>query len=244
MNKYGKTPAEVIGEFHPLFKGLTFVAAARSTEEERLVLCHVLVERQGLEYHLVATDGKRLHKHTMDDIEVVEPGLYEVIAKSSKYIVIAANDDLCSTKYPDWRKVVPSLKLKHEDSITSKNVSKLCITTGTLLATDYALQACGFGCGLKKDDHAHVHYAAHPDGGGFVIEHDLGTAVVMPLRMESGDNAEAKDEAEMTPQIPGLVDAVARFQKTLKDANASVEISVGDKVVEITKDNITAKPKE
>ena len=61
MNKFGKTPADVIGELHPLFKGLMFVAAARSDDETRHVLNHVLVEREGIGVVDVAVvrDGRR-----------------------------------------------------------------------------------------------------------------------------------------------------------------------------------------
>jgi hypothetical protein len=263
MNKFGKTPAEVIGEYHPLFKSLLWVAAARSTDEKRFAINHVHVERDGLDYKIVATDSKRMHVATFDpgmfddDIEKIEIGDYEVIAKSAKFIVIAANDE--GLNFPDWRKVLPSQVLCHQDSINARTISKLGITTGTLLATDFVTDACGFGCGFKKDASVSIEYAAHPDRGGFLIKHELGTAVVMPMAMHEDVENPPKDDAEATPHIPGLEPAgtiaetpdppveqavkkaVRKMQSDLKKHGATVSIvnpNTG-KGVEISADKIT-----
>lgn len=230
MNKYGKTPAEVIGEYHPLFKALLWTAAARSTDEERLVLNHIHVERDGLVYKIIATDGKRLHVATFDpgmfddDIQGIEIGNYEVIAKSAKFIVIAANDD--HMNYPDWRKVMPNQMLRHEASVCARTISKLGIITGTLLATDFVNDACGFGCGFKKDASVAIEYAAHPDGGGFLIKHELGTAVVMPMRMHEDVDSPPKDDAEATPIIPGLEPAGTVAEPEKRPVTQAVEKAV------------------
>lgn len=239
MNKYGKTPAEVIGEFHPLFRSLIWVAAARSDDEARPILNYILVQRAGLEYKIVATDGKRIHVATFDpgmfdeDIEPIEIGLYEVIAKSPKFIVISADDSLDHNKYPDWRKVVPPLNLKHSDTIESRTIAKLGIATGQLLATDFAIEAVGFGHGFKKDSTVSIEFAASQDGGAFVIKHELGTAAVMPMRLVHDAESPPKDDAEATPEIPGLSEPLQELAATLQ-AGESMEISVdGTKIVEI-----------
>lgn len=240
MNKFGKTPAEVIGEYHPLFRALLWVAAARSSDEERLILNHVAVQRDGLEYKIIATDGKRMHVATYDpgmfddDIANIEIGLYEVIAKSAKFIVIAANDELELAKYPNWRSVLPSINTQYEERIESRTISKIGILSGTLLATDFAIEAVGFGCGHKKDAIVDVRFAANPHGGGFLIEHELGTAVVMPMRMDHDESEERpKDDAEATPIIPGLEGPLAGLADTLQEGE-SMEVSVGgEKVIDI-----------
>lgn len=40
------------------------------------------------------------------------------------------------------------------------------------------------------------------------------------------------------PELPGVADAVKKFQSTLGDNNATVVVGFGDKSVEITKDSI------
>lgn len=263
MNKFGKTPAEVIGEYHPLFKSLLWVAAARSTDDTRFVINHIHVERDGLDYKIVATDGKRMHVATFDpgmfddDIEKIDIGDYEVIAKSAKFIVIAANDE--AGNYPSWRQVLPSQVLRHQDNVCARTISKLGITTGTLLATDFVTDACGFDCGFKKDASVSIEFAAHPNGGGFLIKHELGTAVVMPMRMHEDVENPPKDDAEATPHIPGLEPAgkvaetqeapaeqavkkaVRKMQSDLKKHGATVTITNPQtgKGVEIAADKIT-----
>lgn len=255
MNKFGKTPAEVIGELHPLFKGLLFVSAARSDDENRAVLNHILVERQDLEYRIVATDGKRLHVHEFDpgmfddDIEHLEPGLYEVIAKSSKFIVLAANDELNITAFPVWRKILPNQKLKHHDTINAKTISRIGIVTGTLLAADFTIEALGFGNGRKKDDNCEVEYAADPKGGPFMIKHDLGTAILMPMRMPDDSEEAPEDDDAATPEFERFAEsfkvesASADFLASMRKAvgpGGSVEITTPGtgKGVKITQDKV------
>jgi len=213
MNKFSKFPADVICEFHPLFKGLMWVSAARSTDDTRLVLCSVHVEREGLDCHIVATDGRRLHVHTFepglfdDDIEMITPGLYEVVTKTSKLIVIAPSE--CGSSYPNWRGIIPKYEPEHEDVFEHRSISRMAIRTGVLLATDFANEAIGFGNGRKKDDSAMVRYGSPEKSGAFVISHDLGKAIVMPLRMDDGEYSteeKPKTDVKNTPDLPGFSD--------------------------------------
>lgn len=237
MNKFSKFSADVICEYHPLFKGLMWVASAKSNDDTRAVLCGVHVEREGLDCHIVATDGRRLHVHTFepglfdDDIEMIEPGLYEVVAKTSKLIVIAPSE--CGSAYPDWRAIIPKYEPEHEDVFESRSTSKIAIRTGVLLATDFVSDAIGFGTGRKKDDAAMVRYGSPEKTGAFLIEHDLGRAVVMPLRMDEGEyttEEKPKTEAENTPDIPGIFDALYR---AMEDGD-SMTVSAEGKAVTIT----------
>jgi len=216
MNKFSKFPADVICELHPLFKGLLWVSAAKSTDETRYVLCNVLVEREGLECHIVATDGRRMHIHTFDpgmfddDIQMIEPGLYEVITKTGKLIVIAPSE--CGSTYPNWRNIIPDHKPENEDVFESRSISKMAIRTGVLLATDFVTDAIGFGHGRKKDQSTMVRYGTPEKSGAFVIEHDLGKAIVMPLRMDDGEyktEEKPKTDAENTPDLPGIAELEA-----------------------------------
>lgn len=209
MNKFSKFQAEVICELHPLFKGLMWVASARSTDETRLVINSVKVERDELVCKIIATDGRRLHVHTFDpgmfddDIQMIEPGLYEVITKTSKLIVIAESE--CGQKYPDWRKVIPEYGTSKSLNVNSRTLAKIGIRSGVLLANDFASDAVGFGHGRKKDEEVLVRYGFVGVADAVVIEHDLGMAVVMPLRQgDEEESSDSKSDADCTPNIPGL----------------------------------------
>jgi hypothetical protein len=213
---------------------------------------------------MVATDGKRLHLSEMDpgmfddDIQPLLTGLYEVIAKSAKYIVIARNDEE-DIKYPQWQQLLQDRDPEYYDIVTSRSISRLGIRTGQLLATDFAIEACGLGHGFKKDEDVAIEYSPCPNGGGFLITHELGKAIVMPLRMHDMSEAPPKDDAQATPHIPGLEPAgdvaetpeppveqavkkaVRKMQSDLKKHGASVTIvnPQTGKGVEIAANNIT-----
>lgn len=220
MNKF-KFQADVIGELHPLFKGLQWVCAARSTDDGRYVLNLINVERDGLLCKIVATDGKRLHVHTFDpgmfddDIQMIEPGLYEVIAKSGKLVVIADPED--SLTYPNWRAVMPDHDATIQDVVTASSIGKIGIRSGVLLAVDFTLDAIGFKHGRGKDESVAITYGPGADkGGAFLIEHDLGTAVVMPLKMEDAE----KGEVEATPFMDGIPKPEPKPEKKAATADA------------------------
>lgn len=247
MNKFSKFPADVICELHPLFRGLLWVSAARSDDETRAVLNTVLIERNGLECTMVATDGRRLHVHMFDpgmfddDIQMIEPGMYEVITKTAKLIVIAPAE--VGSEFPNWRKIVPDFTPTTTDFLNSRSISKIAIRTGVLMATDFVQEAIGFGCGRKKDETAVVTYGTPDKDGPFIIQHDLGKAVVMPLRMdEEKDGDEPKSETESTPDIPAIAGSLKAMQESCAATNSTVTIATGKTTVEITKDSIKAKP--
>lgn len=205
MRNITKFDAEVITDYHPLFKSLRWVASARSKDDERFILQHVHVERLHMEYCIVATDGKRMHVGTFDpgmfddDISAIEPGDYEVVACAAKKIVLAANDE--AGNYPNWRQLMPDGLPVTGDVVTRASISRLGIRSGVLLATDFVLDACGFGNGFGKDDSVHVEFASEREGGPFLIQHELGKAIVMPIKMDS-DTAASEEDA--TTEIPGV----------------------------------------
>lgn len=224
MNKFSKFPADVICELHPLFKGLTWVACARSSDETRVAICHVFVEKNGTEWRLVATDGRRMHIHEFDaglfdtDIDGLEPGLYEVVAKSSKFIVVAKSEELELKAYPNWRQVVPDFTPTRTDTFDARTLSKIGIRTGVLLASDFAADAIGFGSGYKKDDSVCVTYGSAGNGSPFVITHELGKAIVMPMKLDDDDKADPtaekpETEADATPEFASIAKEIAAALK-------------------------------
>lgn len=205
MRNITKFDAEVITDMHPLFKSLLWVSAARSKDDARFILQHVHVERLHMEYCIVATDGKRLHVGTFDpgmfddDISEIAPGDYEVIASGAKKIVLAINDE--AGNYPNWRGLMPQDLPTIPDMVTRASISRIGIRSGVLLATDFVLDACGFGKGFGKDESVHVEFGSEGPGQAFLIKHELGRAIVMPMRMD-GEAAESEEDA--TAEIPGV----------------------------------------
>ncbi len=216
MNKFGITPAEVIGEMHPLFRPMIWVAQARSNDETRFVINQVQVEKNDKAYTIVATDGRRLHVAEFDpgmvdeDFPSLEEGAYEVISKGAKYIVVSKVED--AGKYPNWRAITGDYTAGfYEASVDPKTASIVCMRTGVLLANDFLAQAIGHGNGFKKTAQVALRFnALDPNHENSVIriEHELGAAYVMPLR-QPGDDEVTGDEGEdpnqpTTPIIPGL----------------------------------------
>jgi hypothetical protein len=234
MRNITKFDAEVITEYHPLFRSLLWVSTARSKDDERFILQHVHIERDALSYHIVATNGKRMHVGTFDpgmfddDIAAIAPGDYEVVAKAAKKIVLSANDE--AGNYPNWRQLMPEDLPVAREVVTRASISRLGIRSGVLLATDFVIEACGFGCGYGKDDSVHVEFASEREGGPFLIQHELGKAIVMPLRMDS-DGAES--EADATAEIPGALDGVDTEEPVGDDPDFSLEAEDGPRIVDV-----------
>lgn len=209
MNLFKKFNAEVLPKFHPLFAGFTWAAAARSEDSDRLTLTHVLVEPDpdnDLITYIVATDGRRMHVHTYDagmfddDIcdEMLTPGLYTVVAKTPKMIVIAHDED--GLEYPNWRQVTTDHEPQHTAAVNAQTVGIVSAKTGNLYAVDFLRQACGFGCGAKTET-VHIAYGSEIPQTCMVVEHELGRAYLMPIKW---DDEEAEDEKAATGSLPNL----------------------------------------
>jgi hypothetical protein len=241
MRNPTKYEAEVITALHPLFRGLQWVSVARSTDDTRFALQHVHIEKDGKQTHIVATDGKRIHIHTYDpglldgDITPIEDGDYEIITKAAKLIVIApaTDDDL---NYPNWRALLPDTSTSfYEDVVTRASVGRIGIRSGVLLATDFACDACGFGCGFGKDESVSIRFSGTAPGEAMTIKHDLGRAIVMPMRLSDavtkGTDAEPPSDTDATPENPVVGAALAKLKQTAKASGATVEVLVGEDVV-------------
>lgn len=244
MSKFSKYQAEVICELHPLFKGIVWVAAARSNDETRYALTTINVERSGMEWKIVATDGRRLHVSTFDaglfadDLDMIEPGLWEVVTKTNKLIVIAPADT--GQVYPDWRRIMPEPRPFYRETVLANTISKLGIRTGVLLNSAFVVEAIGFGVTVKKEQSAEIEFSADPFGPGpFMIRHELGTAVVMPLRIDEAEEHEAEEESapagsDGIPDLPGFQEAMASLTGAMADGD-SMTISLGGKALRTLK---------
>lgn len=240
MRNPTKYEAEVITHLHPLFRGLQWVSVARSTDETRYALQHVHIEKEGQQTHIVATDGKRIHIHTFDpglldgDITPIEDGDYEIVTKAAKLIVIApATDD--ELNYPNWRGLLPDQSTPfYEDVVTRASVGRIGIRSGVLLATDFACDACGFGCGFGKDESVQIRFSGTAPGEAMTIKHELGRAIVMPMRLSEstkGTDEEPPSDTDATPENPVVSKAIKKLKQTAKKHGGTVEVMIGEDVV-------------
>lgn len=234
-----KFEAEVVTALHPLFRCILWAAQARSTDETRLALQHLHFEREGKVCKIVATDGKRMHVGTYDpgmlddDIAAIEPGDYEVIAKTPKLIVLTPADP-GDVSFPNWRGIIPSEANRLGSIIlTRANVALIGMKTGRLVATDYAHQACGFGAGFGKDESVWVELSESGSDSVVTIKHELGTAYVMPMRMDEKDEATPESEAAATPEIDGTTPPRAQPDDS-GDYDGPMIVDVDDEDIEIT----------
>ncbi len=208
MSNHTLYEADVVTALHPLFKTIIWAAQARSTDDTRHALMHLHIEREGMVHKIVATDGKRLHVGTYDpglldgDIEDLVPGDYEVIAKTPKLIVLK-RDTEGDVNFPDWRTILPrDGRPRLPLALTRANVALIGVKTNRLLATDYAHQACGFGCGFGKDEWVPAKVSEDGPNAVVCISHELGEAYIMPMRVDGAEDVES--EADATPELDGV----------------------------------------
>lgn len=194
IDKYGKTPAIILGKLHPLFQGLSWVSLATSDDETRSVLMAIRIVREGTKTTATATDGRRLHVHEFDagmfdtDIseQMIESGLY-MVATRSKSMIVLYDHDMEADKYPNVSAVVPTHDLRKEDTVNYQTVSKICMRSGGLFAHDFLAEACA--CKVIGESSDVEYWHGNPTER-IKISHSLGYAVVMPLRFETDENGE------------------------------------------------------
>lgn len=223
MSKYSKYQATVIEELHPLFKGLTWVASARSEDAERYAITCVKIERYGNEWKIVATDGRRVHVSTYDaglfteDLDMLDSGLYEVIANTKKLIVVAPAE--IETVYPNWQSIIPEPRPYFREVVCQHSITKIGIRTGALLDTDFMIEAVGIGTIVKKGESADIEYSAgNTPADPVMIRHEIGMAVIMPLKL--GETEE--QEAESSDYYG--VDDLPNFAAAMESMGATVEV--------------------
>lgn len=240
MNTNQITDAVVIPKGYIAFPNIAFICGAISKDEERYVLNHIEVTRSGLKTTFAATDGRRLHIAQLDpglfddDIDTLDPGLYLLISRSSKFIVLKKSDE--QHTYPDWRKLMEGYEIGDNlaevcDVADSGKIGEVMIRTARLLDTGYLAEAMGYGTSRKLGDTAFLNFEARPDNGPVIIAHDHGTALVMPLRRAEADPAKGDTEPHSYETAP-----IEAFANCLQPGD-SVEISVdGKKVAGLRKD--------
>jgi hypothetical protein len=193
------------------FPNLAFICGAISKDETRWVLNHIEVTKVGLRTVFAATDGRRLHIAELDpglfddDVDTLDPGLYLLISKSAKFIVLKKSDE--NLNYPNWRGLMDGYEIGDNlaevcDVADSGKIGEVMIRTERLVDTTFLAAAMGYGTSRKAGDKVALNFEARPDNGPVIIAHDHGTALVMPLRRvvdESLPEEEQSREYETEP---------------------------------------------
>jgi len=206
------TDAVVVPKHYIAFDSLAFVCGAISKDEQRYVLNHIEVKRNGLKSTYAATDGRRLHIAELDpglfdcDIDVLDEGLYLLISKSSKFIVLQKSED--SLKFPNWKSILGKYEIGDNlaevcEVADSGKIGEVMIRTERLIDTAYLAAAIGYGSSRKVGDAVSLNFEAWDDNGPVILAHDHGTALVMPLRRkeveDSLDGGKPMPTYETTP---------------------------------------------
>lgn len=199
--------AVVIPKEYHLFKPLHFVCAAVSKDEQRFVFQHVLAEKVGGVWYYVALDGRRMHVHEMDpgmfdtDMDLLDAGLYTVVHKSTKVLVLQRGEILAE-KFPDWRRIMPDAEPDEVlECAGSDMLGKLFLRTGRVFSYAFLSSALGYGSAVKPDELVSLEFWQEGGDGPLLIQHEHGRALVMPIRAEDTEEEpsfadEEEDEEE------------------------------------------------
>lgn len=202
MNQFERTPAYVYGCMHPIFKHLIWAAKARSDDDTRYVLQGIRVVRDGMMTKVMATDGRRAHVAVFDaglfdddvDEKLPDDGLYEVVTGNKKQITLIENE-LDKNSYPHVERLFDTDEATaYSDAVNENTASKICMRSHVLLAGNFLKDACAFGlldgseCYIKHGPSKATHY---------IIRHDLGTAIVMPIMWDQESESEEDATGEM-----------------------------------------------
>ena len=187
------TDAIVISKEYIAFPQINFVSAALCTDSERFILSNLIVQKKGKITSYSATDGHRLHTAVLDpglfedDLDQLDPGLYNLIAKNNKYIVLKKSDDRI-TDYPEIEKILNGYEigdpLSHSTHIEDPGkIGEIMIRTNRLMDTTYLTQAIGYGSCHKNSESISISFSQpEEDHTPIIIAHTHGTALVMPIR--------------------------------------------------------------
>ncbi len=210
MNSSRIADAILIPKNYIAFPSISFVVGALSKDETREVLHHMEVTKEGLITRYAATDGRRLHVAELDpglfedDIDILDPGLYLLIAKSTKFIVLQKTDEVM--KFPDWKIILGDYEIGDNlaevcDVSDSGKIGEVMIRTERLLDTGFLAQAMGYGLSRRPQEPVCVNFQARENNGPVILAHDHGTALVMPMMRKEPDPT-LEDEAETYETAP------------------------------------------
>lgn len=193
----------IITKENPIFDNLRFVVSALSKDPFRDAINCLLVQKEDGILNYVATDGRRLHMFSYDigmfdagegvAPEVLEAGMYRLISVSTKALVLCLND--IEVTYPAWKKVIPDVNTDMTDNVTSKSLGKLMIRCKSVFDPAFLNQALGLNV-MKEGSSIYVDFGQEDSNSPLLVEHELGTAVLMPMYYEGEESEEDEKEKD------------------------------------------------
>jgi len=162
-----------------LLAAVQWVAKARSDDTTRMIITYLHVSKTG---DIAATDGCRLHKATVDTDKLTS-GLYRVLKTGAIMWLDKMPDD--TGKYPDYDQVIPKT-MEQEETIENNKHNEIlfaaCVAAskasgGGIYNAGYMDQA------IPSDKFSgKITFRGTDNLSPIVVQHDIGTAVIMPLR--------------------------------------------------------------
>lgn len=177
--------AIVVEKHLEVFPLLRWVSLATSTDETRAVLMAISVEQESEAHdvHYIATNGRFLFKSKLaPGFDNLEPGRYLVLASNRSRMILERDEN--PDRFPNWRHAFPDkLEKVEECDVYERASAKICLITGQLFQTDYLLMACGLTIPGSPDTRSvKIKYDDAAKTSPILIEHELGEALVMPMR--------------------------------------------------------------
>lgn len=158
-----------IHKTHCDFYGVLFVAAALSKDPNKPNLGLINSTGRMIE----ATDGHRAHRFNLS--EEIPAGLYEVVSKSKKEIVLVENKE--GLQFPDINRVIP-LNPELSTLPVSKYFERIYCEVIRALPSGYAIQIDFFKDALSGNP---TEFSAGGGKGPVYFKGENSVAIIMPM---------------------------------------------------------------
>jgi len=177
----------------PLFESIRWLTEAVYTDDTRYFMKGVHVEKSGNKTIMVSTDGRRLHKLEIENIDI-EAGEYQIDTNNTHAVILSTAKQ--EYDFPNWKKVMPTNKKhfkirfaskgKNNDSAFSINVAEFLKTTGACINQTFLNPLRGYDWKVSFETATK----------GFVFTSGIMQAVIMPLQEVNA--LEVTEEKELT----------------------------------------------
>lgn len=199
----------------PLFEEIRWLTEAVYTDDTRYFMKGVHVEKDGNKTILVSTDGKRLHKLEIEDIDI-DAGEYQISTNNTQVVILSlAREEI---NFPNWKKVMPknkkhfkitfAAKGKNQDQAFSINVAEILKTTGACINQTFLNP-------LRGNDWKVSFESASKS---FVFTSGIMQAVIMPTQEVSALEVTEDKEITTSEQAQEVINEIKANEKELEKA--------------------------
>ena len=195
MNNYGieKINAISFKKGTPLFEKIRWLTEAVYTDDTRYFMKGVHVEKDGNKTILVSTDGKRLHKLEIEDIDI-DAGEYQIDTNNNQAVILSTAKE--EYTFPNWKKIMPKNKKhfkitfaqkgKNSDQAFSINVAEILKTTGACINQTFLNPLRGNDWNVSFESASN----------SFVFTSGIMQSVIMPVKEVSALEVTEDEEFE------------------------------------------------